>query len=186
MQALGPMKWLEARQLEDAGGQLLRQLSCPYQPPGQSPGSEPLPRSPAAVARGAVPEPEQARLRERALPHFSGSGRQHPQVRARHVAGHFSHLPGRSTTSATSLVERRPGTFRAHKVQLGNHSLFPNGILGFRLALPRGPLKTEFWHFVLVEKDAPEAIKHIIRTGSQANNGAAGLFEQDDIDNWRR
>ena len=83
-------------------------------------------------------------------------------------------------------VERRLGTFRAHKVQLGNHSLFPNGILGFRLALPRGPLKTEFWHFVLVEKDAPEAIKHIIRTGSQANNGAAGLFEQDDIDNWRQ
>ena len=83
-------------------------------------------------------------------------------------------------------VERRLGTFRAHKVQLGNHSLFPNGILGLRLALPRGPLKTEFWHFVLVEKDAPEAIKHIIRTGSQANNGAAGLFEQDDIDNWRQ
>ena len=39
---------------------------------------------------------------------------------------------------------------------------------------------------MLVEKDAPEAIKHIIRTGSQANNGAAGLFEQDDIDNWRQ
>ena len=34
--------------------------------------------------------------------------------------------------------------------------------------------------------DAPEAIKHITRTGSQANNGAAGLFEQDDIDNWRQ
>ncbi len=83
-------------------------------------------------------------------------------------------------------VERRLGTFRARQVQLGNHSLFPNGVLGFRLALPRGPLQTEFWHFVLVEKDAPEAIKHVIRTGSQANNGAAGLFEQDDIDNWRQ
>ena len=83
-------------------------------------------------------------------------------------------------------VERRLGPFRAHKIQLGNHSLFPNGVLGLRLALPRGPLKTEFWHFVLLEKDAPEAIKQVIRIGSQANNGAAGLFEQDDIDNWRQ
>ena len=83
-------------------------------------------------------------------------------------------------------VERRLGTFRAHKIQLGNHSLFPNGVLGFRLALPRGPQRTEFWHFVLLEQDAPEVIKRIIRTGSQANNGAAGLFEQDDIDNWRQ
>jgi phenylpropionate dioxygenase-like ring-hydroxylating dioxygenase large terminal subunit len=83
-------------------------------------------------------------------------------------------------------AERRLGSLRARKIQLGNHSLFPNGILGLRLALPRGPQRTEFWHFVLLEKDAPEAIKQVIRIGSQANNGAAGLFEQDDIDNWRQ
>jgi nitrite reductase/ring-hydroxylating ferredoxin subunit len=83
-------------------------------------------------------------------------------------------------------VERRLGTFRARQVQLGNHSIFPNGILGFRLALPRGPLRTEFWHFVLLEKDAPEELKRAIRIGSQANNGAAGMFEQDDVDNWRQ
>jgi len=83
-------------------------------------------------------------------------------------------------------VERRLGEFRANKIRLGNHSIFPNGVLGFRLALPRGPLKTEFWHFVLVEKDAPDVVKDTIRIGSQANNGAAGLFEQDDIDNWRQ
>ena len=83
-------------------------------------------------------------------------------------------------------VERRLGTFRARRVQLGNHSIFPNGILGLRLALPRGPLKTEFWHFVALERDAPEEIKRAIRIGSQANNGAAGMFEQDDVDNWRQ
>jgi phenylpropionate dioxygenase-like ring-hydroxylating dioxygenase large terminal subunit len=83
-------------------------------------------------------------------------------------------------------VERRLGQFRAHKIQLSNHSLFPNGVLGFRLAHPRGPLQTEFWHFVLLEQDAPEIIKKTIRVGSQANNGAAGLFEQDDMDNWRQ
>src|SRR5207302_1436344 len=83
-------------------------------------------------------------------------------------------------------VERRLGTLRARRVQLGNHSIFPNGILGLRLALPRGPLKTEFWHFVLVERDMPDEIKRAIRIGSQANNGAAGMFEQDDVDNWRQ
>jgi phenylpropionate dioxygenase-like ring-hydroxylating dioxygenase large terminal subunit len=83
-------------------------------------------------------------------------------------------------------IERRLGTLRAHRVQLGNHSIFPNGILGLRLALPRGPLKTEFWHFVLVDRDAPDELKRAIRIGSQANNGAAGLFEQDDVDNWRQ
>src|SRR4029078_5921021 len=83
-------------------------------------------------------------------------------------------------------VERRLGALRAHRVQLGNHSIFPNGILGFRLALPRGPLQTEFWHFVLVDREAPEALKRVIRIGNQANNGAAGMFEQDDVDNWRQ
>jgi hypothetical protein len=39
---------------------------------------------------------------------------------------------------------------------------------------------------VLVDRDAPEEIKRSIRIGSQANNGAAGMFEQDDVDNWRQ
>ena len=83
-------------------------------------------------------------------------------------------------------VERRLGHRRAHKVQLTNHSLFPNGVLGFRLALPRGPLLTEFWHFAVYEKDAPQVVTEGTRKGSGQNNGAAGLFEQDDIDNWRQ
>ncbi len=82
-------------------------------------------------------------------------------------------------------VEERLGAFRARKLNLTNHSLFPNGVLGFRLALPRGPLMTEFWHFVVYEKDAPEEIARALRWGHGGNNGAAGLFEQDDIDNWR-
>src|SRR5208282_1981937 len=88
--------------------------------------------------------------------------------------------------ATTPEVERRLGTFRARRVQLANHSIFPNGILGLRLALPRGPLKTEFWHFVLVDRDMPEDLKRVIRIGSQANNGAAGMFEQDDVDIWRQ
>jgi phenylpropionate dioxygenase-like ring-hydroxylating dioxygenase large terminal subunit len=82
-------------------------------------------------------------------------------------------------------AERRLGAYRAHRIQMGNHSLFPNTVLGFRLALPRGPLKTEFWHFGMVEKNAPDVVKNALRVGGSQNNGAAGLFEQDDIDNWR-
>ena len=82
-------------------------------------------------------------------------------------------------------AERRLGSFRAHRLTLGNHSLFPNTVLGFRLALPRGPLKTEFWNFRTYEKDAPEAIAKRAR-GAQGSNGqgATSIVEQDDQDNW--
>jgi len=36
------------------------------------------------------------------------------------------------------------------------------------------PLKTEFWHFVLLDGDMPEEIKRVIGIGSQANNGLKG------------
>ncbi len=87
--------------------------------------------------------------------------------------------------STLDEAERRLGHFRARCVNLGNHSLFPNGVLGFRLAHPRGPLETEFWHFVLLEKDMPEELKRAMRMGLGNNNGVTGLFEQDDMDNWR-
>jgi phenylpropionate dioxygenase-like ring-hydroxylating dioxygenase large terminal subunit len=81
-------------------------------------------------------------------------------------------------------MERRLGHYRARRLRLNNHSLFPNGVLGFRLAFPRGPYKTEFWHFALVEADAPEEVKRARSIASAANNGPAGLNEQDDMDNW--
>ncbi|MDP6497128.1 MAG: SRPBCC family protein [Dehalococcoidia bacterium] len=84
-----------------------------------------------------------------------------------------------------SEAERRLGVVRASQLQLGNHSLFPNGVLGLRLAHPRGPLETEFWHFVVVEKDMPNELKRALRMGSGNYNGVTGLFEQDDMDNWR-
>ena len=81
-------------------------------------------------------------------------------------------------------VERRLGSYRARRMSLSNHSLFPNTVLGFRLALPRGPLNTVFWHFVLVEKDAPEEMRRALIAGSGNSNGITGLMEQDDQDNW--
>ena len=82
-------------------------------------------------------------------------------------------------------AERRLGSIRAGQLQLGNHSIFPNGVLGFRLAHPRGPLETEFWHFVVLEKGMPTELKRALRIGNGNYNGVAGLFEQDDMDNWR-
>ena len=87
--------------------------------------------------------------------------------------------------STLEEAERRLGALRARKLHLGNHSLFPNGVLGFRLAHPRGPLATEFWHFVVLEKDMPKELKTALRRGSGNYNGVTGIFEQDDMDNWR-
>ena len=82
-------------------------------------------------------------------------------------------------------VERRLGSFRARKLQLANHSSFPNGVLGFRMAHPKGPMTTEFWHFTLLEKDLPDPV-YRARLAAGIFNGAAGMVEQDDIDNWRQ
>jgi phenylpropionate dioxygenase-like ring-hydroxylating dioxygenase large terminal subunit len=81
-------------------------------------------------------------------------------------------------------VERRLGAYRAKQLRLANHTVFPNHVLGFRLALPRGPFKTEFWHFTLVEADAPLEARIGLGVASANQNGAAGVFEQDDMDNW--
>ncbi len=85
--------------------------------------------------------------------------------------------------STLAEAERRLGALRARKLHLGNHSLFPNGVLGFRLAHPRGPLETEFWHFVVLEKNMPKELKTALRRGSGNFNGVTGIFEQDDMDN---
>ena len=186
MQALGPMKWLEPVNWKT----LVDNCSDNYHVPTSHLSSARVQTRylgpPAAVARGPV----------RAAPTSTplSTGTRSPSAtpmttrRASCTACRRRRCScSRSTTSATMPeVERRLGTLRARRVQLGNHSIFPNGILGLRLALPRGPLKTEFWHFVLVDRDAPEEIKRAIRIGSQANNGAAGMFEQDDVDNWRQ
>ena len=81
--------------------------------------------------------------------------------------------------------ERRLGRFRARRLSLGNHSLFPNTVLGFRLAIPKGPLHSEFWHFVMVEKDSPEEIKREqVSRGTWSNLGISSMNEVDDQDNW--
>jgi len=39
---------------------------------------------------------------------------------------------------------------------------------------------------LLLDREIPEDLKRVIRIGSRGNNGAAGMFEQDDVDNGRQ
>lgn len=86
---------------------------------------------------------------------------------------------------ADRLAVRQLGAERS-KIAFTNQSIFPNTVLGMRLAHPRGPHKTEFWHFALVPRDAPEEIRRVTQNASSQYNGAGGMLEQDDVDNWRQ
>src|SRR6266403_437979 len=61
MQALGPMKWLEPVNWKTMVDNCSDNYHVPTQPSLQRPRPDPLPRPPAAVARGPVREPQQAR-----------------------------------------------------------------------------------------------------------------------------
>ena len=49
---------------------------------------------------------------------------------------------------------------------------------------PRGPLHTEAWRWFLVDKDAPQEAKDILRHYYMRYSGPGGLTEQDDMENW--
>ena len=87
--------------------------------------------------------------------------------------------------SIISEEERRLGYFRSRRLSLNNHSLFPNTVLGFRLALPKGPLHSEFWHFLMVERDVPDEVRKVQLVGATSLAlGISSMNEVDDQDNW--
>ena len=49
---------------------------------------------------------------------------------------------------------------------------------------PRGALRTEAWRFFLVDRDAPQEVKDILRHYYMRYSGPGGLTEQDDMENW--
>mgnify|MGYP002845606477 FL=1 len=72
----------------------------------------------------------------------------------------------------------------------GFNALFPNFSINssadqIHLWHPRGPLKTESWVYILVDKGAPPDVKSALRLSHQRHFGPTGMFEQDDSDNWR-
>ena len=72
----------------------------------------------------------------------------------------------------------------------GFNAMFPNFSINssadqIHIWHPRGPLDTESWVYVLVDKAAPQAVKDELVKESSRRFGPTGMFEQDDSDNWR-
>ncbi len=87
-------------------------------------------------------------------------------------------------------MEAHLGYERAHTLGVVHASVFPNmSFLGagtMRVWHPKGPEKMEIWAWVFVDKEAPQEIKDEVRKESQFNFSAAGMFEQDDGENWNQ
>ncbi|MGE0059135.1 MAG: SRPBCC family protein [Dehalococcoidia bacterium] len=72
----------------------------------------------------------------------------------------------------------------------GFNAMFPNFSINssadqIHVWHPRGPLLTESWVYVLVDKAAPQSVKDELVKESSRRFGPTGMFEQDDSDNWR-
>ena len=72
----------------------------------------------------------------------------------------------------------------------GFNCLFPNFSINssadqIHVWHPRGPLVTESWVYVLVDKAAPDEVKRELAREASRHFGPTGMFEQDDSDNWR-
>src|SRR4051812_47104808 len=81
----------------------------------------------------------------------------------------------------------RLGVQRGRRTALTVGLVFPNfGWVGssLRVYQPRGPNQTEMRSYVLVDRDAPQAVKDAIRRGYINTFGPSGMFEQDDGENW--
>jgi len=86
-------------------------------------------------------------------------------------------------------IEQRIGHLRARRTRTIHHTVFPNmswlnnGTV--RMWHPRGPDQVEIWAFVSVDMEAPDDLKHLYKLASMQMFGPSGMFEQDDMDNWR-
>lgn len=49
---------------------------------------------------------------------------------------------------------------------------------------PRGAMRTEAWRWFLVDADAPQEVKDLLRHYYMRYSGPGGLTEQDDMENW--
>jgi phenylpropionate dioxygenase-like ring-hydroxylating dioxygenase large terminal subunit len=85
-------------------------------------------------------------------------------------------------------AEARLGPLRA-RLKIATATVFPHlSLLGsnftIRVAHPRGPMQSEIWSWVFVDRDAPPEVKHTLRQFYTLTFGPGGMFEQDDGENW--
>lgn len=57
-------------------------------------------------------------------------------------------------------------------------------VQGIHLFMPNGPNQMEWWHFTLVEKDAPEELKALVARTTTMIVGTSGMIEGDDGECW--
>jgi hypothetical protein len=105
--------------------------------------------------------------------------------------------PDERAKLAPRITERRP--IRPVKMKqemgpvgvraMGHPNIFPNLWISTRalqlsLRIPRGPLKTEVWWFTFMPKNYTDEQRRIAMKFMSHSFGPAGLFEQDDGENW--
>lgn len=105
-----------------------------------------------------------------------------PEIRPPEVTEYFR--------SAQPEADARLGALKS-RIKGATLTVFPTfGILGsvftLRVAHPRGPAETEFWSYVIVDRDMPQAVKDYVRSYYTLSFGAAGTFEADDGENWQQ
>jgi 3-phenylpropionate/trans-cinnamate dioxygenase alpha subunit len=105
-----------------------------------------------------------------------------PEIRPPEVNDYFR--------SVQPEADERLGPVKS-RVKGATLTVFPTfSILGsvftIRVAHPRGPQESEIWSWVLVDRDAPAAVKDYIRSYYTLTFGPAGTFEADDGENWEQ
>lgn len=80
------------------------------------------------------------------------------------------------------LGQARADYVRGHANLFPNFSFLSNGTM--RVTHPRGPHEMEIWAWTFAPVDAPPEIREDIRLNVLRTFSAAGLFEQDDSENW--
>jgi PAH dioxygenase large subunit len=66
----------------------------------------------------------------------------------------------------------------------GNPADPPVSFLTIRQWQPRGPRELEVWSWQLLDRNAPQQWKDVARACFTREFGMAGIFEQDDLENW--
>ena len=90
-----------------------------------------------------------------------------------------------------STVVQRLGALRARMLAaISSASVFPNfgflpGQSTFCVLHPRGPGEVELHSWVLVNRSAPREIKDAYRKGVMMTFSPSGVFEMDDVENWK-
>ncbi|WP_425307516.1 aromatic ring-hydroxylating dioxygenase subunit alpha [Ammonicoccus fulvus] len=88
--------------------------------------------------------------------------------------------------SVRDKVEERLDPYRnanrSHANLFPNFMMLANGTM--RVTHPRGPNEMEIWAWTFAPAEAPDEVKEEIRVNVLRTFSAAGMFEQDDAENW--